>query len=244
MRILRSLFILVCFLSLQGALKSQVIISLIFGEALNSPRVEFGLDGGLTLSQMPGLDPSSRLNSFNLGYYFDFKFKNMAWMINTGVLVKSTSGAQGIAVYPLSDAGLNNSFKDGQVTRRLNYFYVPVYLKHQFKNKLFIKGGVQLGLLHKAEDQFITSVNRSEDLIYSNAIIDQYKKLDAGVSAGIGYRLMGGNGMNLGIYYYEGLMNITKDGQGTFHRNRALNLNVGIPIGAAKKKEKNETAKE
>ncbi|MBL7903122.1 MAG: PorT family protein [Bacteroidia bacterium] len=244
MRFQRVSFILALCILLNMGVKSQVIISLIFGEALNSPRVEFGLDGGLTLSQMPGLSPSSRLNTFNLGFYFDFKFKNMAWMINTGVLVKSTVGAESIPVYPVENSNINTVFKDGQVTRKLSYFYVPVFLKHKFKSNFFVKGGIQLGLMHKAYDEFSTSIDEDEDLQFSNKIIDNYKRLDAGVTAGIGYRLMGGNGMNLGIQYYEGLMNITKDGQGTFHRNRALYINVGIPIGAAKKKEKLQEAKD
>jgi len=205
---------------------------------LNSPRVEFGLDGGLTLSQMPGISPSKRLNTFNLGFYFDFKFKNMAWMINTGVLVKSTVGAEGLAVYKVEDENINLLFKDGQVNRKISYFYVPILLKHQFKSNFFVKGGIQLGLRHKASDEFISKVKEDEDLIYTYDIRDQYKYLDAGVLAGIGYRLMGGNGMNLGIHYYEGLMNVMKDGLGTFVRNRAIYFNVGVPIGAAKKKEK------
>ncbi len=233
-------FLILCFLllSIQTTLRSQVIISLIFGEALNSPRVEFGLDGGLTLSQMPGLSPSSYMNTFNLGFYFDFKFKNMAWMINTGVMVKATSGAESIPVYPLQDPNLNAAFVNGQVTRKLNYFYVPVFLKHQFKSNFFVKGGLQLGLRNKAYDIFTTSIDKDEDLTFTNEIKDQYKSLDAGLSAGIGYRLMGGNGMNLGIQYFEGMMNVMKEGLGTFVRNRAIYFNIGVPIGAAKKKEK------
>jgi hypothetical protein len=231
-------------LSTHCGLKSQVIISLIFGEALNSHRVEFGLGGGLTLSQMPGLKPSSFLNTFNLGFYFDFKFKNMAWMINTGVLVKATSGAESIPVYPLQDQNLNAVFVNGKVTRKLNYFYVPVFLKHQFKSNFFVKAGLQLGLRNKAYDVFSTSIDEDEDLTFMNEIKDQYKYLDAGLSAGIGYRLMGGNGMNLGIQYFEGMMNVMKEGLGTYVRNRAIYFNVGVPIGAAKKKEKNGNASE
>ncbi len=238
MRRLKFLLTILLLQSTYSILKSQVIISLIFGEALNSPRVEFGLDGGLTLSQMPGISPSNRLNTFNLGFYFDFKFKNMSWMINTGVLVKSTAGAEGLAVYTVEDENINLLFKEGHVTRKLNYFYVPVLLKHQFKSNFFVKGGIQLGLRHKASDEFITKVKEDEDLIYTIDIRDQYKYLDAGVLAGIGYRLMGGNGMNLGVHYYEGLKNVMKEGLGTYVRNRAIYFNVGVPIGAAKKKEK------
>jgi hypothetical protein len=40
--------------------------------------------------------------------------------------------------------------------------------------------------------------------------------------------------MNLGINYYLGLIDITRDATNQF--NRSLYLSVGIPIGAGKKK--------
>lgn len=242
MSIKKTFIYLILFFGVQQQSRSQVIISLIFGEKLNSPRVEFGLDGGLTLSQMTGIRTSNRLNTFNLGFYFDFKFKNPHWMINTGVLVKSLVGAEGLEVYNLKNETLNQAFKEGKVNRKLSYFYVPVSVKHQFHSNFFIKAGIQLGLMHKAYDEFITTIDEDEDLHYSNNIQNQYKTLDAGLLAGIGYRLMGGNGMNLSINYYEGSINVMKEGLGYFVRNRAMYFNVGIPIGAAKKKEKiNET---
>ncbi len=36
-------------------------------------------------------------------------------MINTGVIVKSPMGAQGIPVYPLGDVNLDNTFAGGSV---------------------------------------------------------------------------------------------------------------------------------
>jgi hypothetical protein len=51
---------------------------------------------------------------------------------------------------------------------------------------------------------------------------------------------MKGNGMNLGVSYYYGLLDITKDNSGIY--NRSLYLSVGIPIGAGKAKAKREKA--
>jgi hypothetical protein len=51
---------------------------------------------------------------------------------------------------------------------------------------------------------------------------------------------MKGNGMNLGLSYYYGLIDVEVSDANPNLYNRALYLNVGIPIGKAKaqKKEK------
>ena len=56
------------FLGLQG--QSQVLISIIFGDKLNSPNLEFGLEGGVNWSQISGFESGKSLSTFNLGFYF------------------------------------------------------------------------------------------------------------------------------------------------------------------------------
>ena len=50
---------------------SQVLISLLLGDKLNSDKIEFGLDGGVNWSQIGNLDSSSSYRTFNIGFYFD-----------------------------------------------------------------------------------------------------------------------------------------------------------------------------
>jgi hypothetical protein len=64
--------------------------------------------------------------------------------------------------------------------------------------------------------------------------------LDAGLAFGIGYRLMKGKGMNLGIQYYLGLVDVLIDDNTPDQMNRAWYFNVGIPIGKASVKKKAE----
>jgi hypothetical protein len=61
-------------------------------------------------------------------------------------------------------------------------------------------------------------------------------RIDFGSTIGIGYRLMGGNGMNLSVRYYKGLVNIVKVQTMPPQQNSALYFNVGIPIGKSPKK--------
>src|SRR5688572_22729633 len=134
---------------------AQVLISILLGDKLNSGKIEFGLDGGYSLASLEGLDPSTGHSNYNLGFYFDFAMKNPAWFVSTGVRVKSTMGADGITVYSLNDPSLDQVFATGSVTRRINYFNVPVMMKYLFKNHLYAQAGIQLGLKYKATDEFV-----------------------------------------------------------------------------------------
>ncbi len=218
------------------ALHAQILISLIFGDKLNSDKLEFGLDGGLNWSSIQGLPNSKSLTGFHLGFYFDIKLKNPQWMINTGVIVKSPMGAGDLPVYSLSDASLDSAFSGGSVKRKLRYFNVPVMMKYKFKNNIYVKGGIQLGLRSKAFDEFTNKVIDDKDLEYNLKIKDQFHPLDAGLVGGIGYRLMGGNGMNIGIQYYFGLIDVFIDDLSPNQYNRAFYVAVGIPIGKTPKK--------
>src|SRR4029078_6605739 len=114
-------------------LHSQVLISLLLGDKLNSGKIEFGLDGGLSLASLTGIDGSKVHSNYNLGFYFDFKLKNPSWMFNTGVRVKCTMGAAKVPVYSLNDPDLDNTFSGGSITRKINYFDVPFMMKYTFK---------------------------------------------------------------------------------------------------------------
>ena len=223
------------------AANSQVLISILLGDKLNSGKVEFGLDGGLNWSNIHGLPGANGLTGFNLGFYFDIKLKNPAWMVNTGVIVKSPLGADDLPVYSLNDLHLDSIFTGGSVTRKLRYFNVPVMMKYKFKNNLYVKGGIQLGLRAKAFDEFTNTIQDDEDLKYKLKIKDQFHPLDAGLAFGLGYRLMGGNGMNIGLQYYLGLIDVVIDDASPNQYNRALYLTVGIPIGKGKASKKNKS---
>ena len=213
---------------------SQVIISLLLGDKLNSGKVEFGLDGGINWSDIKGLPDAKSLAGFNLGFYFDIKLKKPEWMINTGVIVKSPMGADDLPVYSLNNPPLDSALVGGNVKRKIRYFNVPVMIKYQFKNNIYAKAGIQLGLKSKAFDEFINNVKEKNDLNYKLKTKDNYHKLDAGLAFGLGYRLLNGNGMNIGLQYYLGLVDVVIDDLSPKQFNRSLYLTAGIPIGKQK----------
>jgi len=213
---------------------SQVLISILLGDKLNNGKIEFGLDGGLNLSTVSGLDQGKYANFFNLGFYFDFKMKNPSWLFHTGVIVKSTMGIAGLPVYSLHNDTLDDAFSGGNVDRKVNYFNVPFMMKYKFNKHFFAEAGPMLGLRTKGFDTFSKKVVVKDDLTYKLDISDNYHRIDAGLMAGVGYRLLGGNGMNLGIRYYQGLIDSSIDDSGPDQYNRSIYFVVGIPIGAGK----------
>jgi Outer membrane protein beta-barrel domain len=215
----------------------QVIISLLLGDKLNSGKVEFGLDGGLNLSSQSGQPTTNVMPSFNLGFYFDIKLKREPWMIHTGVIVKSNMGTGNLPVYPLGSPDLDNAFAGGSVDRNLNYFHVPFLLKYTFRNHLYLEGGPQFGLMYNGYDIFTNTV-QGNTVTYEKQIREDYHPLDAGMVLGLGYRLMGGNGMNLGVRCYYGLVDVEIDDADPDVANRSFYVTVGIPIGVGKAKER------
>jgi len=232
----RRFILLIFMLLIYAKSESQVLISLVFGDKLNSGKIEFGLDGGLTLSDQNGLSQSKNLSSFNLGFYFDIKWKG-PWMFHTGVIVKSNMGAAGLPVYSLDQPDLDNTYAGGSVERKLSYFNVPFLMKYNFKNHFFVEAGPMFGLLYKAADEFTNTVQGNE-VTCRNENRDNYHPLDAGFMAGIGYRLMKGYGMNLGVRYYLGFVDVTVDDSKGSETNRAWYFTLGIPIGAGKAAER------
>ncbi|TYA56686.1 outer membrane beta-barrel protein [Formosa maritima] len=219
---------------------SQVLISLLFGDKLNSENIEFGLDGGADFSSLKGISSNTSPN-FYLGFYFDINIKkNPQWVFNTGVIVKSTMGAEDIAVYSLNDADLDAAFEGGSIQRKINYFNVPLVIKRKLGNHFYGGLGTMLGLRYKAHDVFTNKVKDKEDLNYKLDIKDQTTALDAGLMASVNYKILTNMGMNINLKYYYGLVNINKNDAEGKQYNRSVYLGIGIPIGSGKNKKDKE----
>lgn len=223
-------------ISLSIPARSQVIISLIFGDELNSDKVRFGLDGGVNFSSLTGAKEAKFLENFNLGLYFDIQLKeNSNWYVHTGALLKSDMGAREIELYSLEEPYLDSVFTGGSIERTLKYIHIPALIRYKFTSHLFFEIGPMIGILTKATDVFYNEVKQEEDLSFTNKVYDQYKWFDAGIKAGIGYHLIKGTGVNFGVRYYQGLMDVVKDNSSDPSRNQSVYLFVSIPIGAGEK---------
>lgn len=223
-------------LLLASAAQSQVLISLIFGKALNTPKMEFGLVGGFNRSYILTLDEAEPLNNFNIGFYFHIQLKNNSFL-STGVLVKSEVGASGLPTYPVGNASVDSIYSVGKLTKKIHYFYVPIMFQQRFnQERWYVEGGFQLGLRNKASDIFDEEVLNG-DLKYTLDARDQYSRLDAGLIGGVGYKFKKERkSMAVGVNYYYGLVDVAIGDD--VIKNSALYVYMKIPIGATPKQPK------
>ena len=234
-RLIKPLIILLSLMMLSSLSRSQILISILLGDKLNSGAIEFGLTGGLDRTYMIQTEGAKGLNQFNIGFYFDFRLKKeTGWFLYTGCLVKSGMGASNVAIYSLDNPDLDSTMVGGSINRKISYFNVPITIKYRFKSNIFVLAGTQLGLRHRATDEFTNTINNTDDLVYKHDTRDYYRRIDAGLTAGIGYKFRYGTMMNMGVRYYYGLADVFNEGYG-YATNSALYVFAEIPIGAERK---------
>lgn len=211
---------------------SQILISLLFGDKLNSENITFGLDGGVNYSKMSGFDSGHPLPSFNIGFYFDFLLKGQ-WYINTGVLVKSNVGLDFLKENDVAFLDPTTVFSSsGTYSQKINYFHVPAAIKYKFKNHFYVRLGPQFALRTKAVLRFIGEDNNKTFEIKTDNR-DLFHRLEVSAIAGIGYQLKKGEGMNIGVKYMQGFTDILRD-ENLSSINSSFYFYVGIPIGKEK----------
>jgi hypothetical protein len=211
---------------------SQVLLSLLFGDKLNSENVEFGLDGGVNFSTMSNFESSKKLTNFNLGFYFDIFLKEQ-WYLSTGVLVKSNVGIDKLTENDVAFLDPTTVYSDsGSYSQKISYFHVPITIKYRFKNHIFINAGPQVALRTKAK--LIFDADKGTKTVEINTDNrDLFARLEVGIMTGVGYKLKQGKGMNVGAKYFFGLTNVIKH-DSFKSKNSSFYLAVGIPIGRGK----------
>lgn len=224
--------------------QGQVLLSILFGDKLNSDNLEFGLSGGFNHSTIRGISESRGMNHWELGFYFDIVLKKETpWYVGTGVYVKSNVGGRNIPLdYPgnrvISDSVYNDFVDfDGHVDKQFNTFYIPVNIRYLSKFGIFAEAGAQFGLVFKTFDIYEAEVNdyplsyEVKKGVYDNGL---YKWFDGGINGGVGYKFKKGIGMKIGLWYYVGLTNIYKNDLGYNAYNSSLYVLATIPIGKKK----------
>jgi hypothetical protein len=226
--------LLVIFISFSTTSKAQILISLLLGDALNTEKIEFGINTGLNRSYILDIEESSGLNNFNIGFYFHINMFKTSYL-STGVLVKTNVGAKGMSTYPVGDPDFDDVYAAGELTKKINYFYVPILWHQRFYNRFYLEGGMQIGLRSKAYDYFDLEDTYGGDLEYKRDVRDEYTRFDLGPVAGVGYKIRKQTKSTaIGINYYYGLLDVSKVPDMKI-KNSSIYLYVRIPIGTKPK---------
>jgi len=223
-------------LATPATVNAQVLISLLFGDALNTEKIEFGLIGGFNQSYVRTISDAEALNNFNIGFYFHIQMMKSSYL-STGVLVKSNVGATGMPTYPIGDPDFDEVYGEGVLTKKIPCFYVPILWHQRFNQRWYIELGPQLGLIHQPTDIFKVE-DFGGDLEYTTDTRGQYQYIDFGFYGGVGYKLAKKQkSTSLGIGYYIGVVDVSKDAYQDI-KNSSLYVFCKIPIGVGKDAQK------
>lgn len=227
------------FISLLGLVivtsaQSQIIVALLFGDKLNTGKMEFGLVAAPVLTNLTNTDGQTR-SGFNLGLYFNIR-PDKKFFVHLELTAKGSLGAENIAPYPTGNDSLDNLFKDGSVERIIKAFNVTLMGRYTLSQHFYLDAGIQPDLMFKPKDIFKSTVN-DNDLEYSVKLNDQITRLDFCVAGGLFYRFRPDRrSMGVGIRYVYGLTDINKMQAGT-QANTAWMATITIPVGAGKSQE-------
>jgi hypothetical protein len=212
--------------------KSQVIIALLFGDKLNSDKLEFGLMAGPNFSYISNSNANGKAG-LGLGLYFNVKLSD-DFFFHPEALPKYAFGGKDIPVYSLNDANLDAAFQNGSITRHMSYISLPLLMRYRITGLLFAEAGPQIGLRTKVKDVFIEDDNGGK-LEFTKDVSDEYTRFDLGVAGGLVIKLKKDAGMGIGVRYYQGFTDVMKTATGS-QQNSGLLAYVSFPVGAGKKK--------
>lgn len=235
---LRKALLLILFVGFSWVARSQVLIALVFGEKLNSPNVEFGLEVGPSFSWFPNYEGSSMSSHYFIGPTFNIRL-NDRWWLHPAVQVVSSVGAADLSPYPLGNASLDPIINEFSVERRIQYFSVPLMARYRVFHRFFLQGGPEPALRTNAFDTFTADLQDGATI--KNEISDTYNRLDLRLVGGIAYRFKNqGAGLWMSIKYGYGLFELPDPVTDQRVRPQFVQLAFEIPIGAANKVEKSE----
>lgn len=236
MKKLYTIVLLSILVATPATLNAQILISLLFGDALNTDKIEFGLAGGLNRTYIRTISDAEGMNNFNIGFYFHINMKNSSYL-STGVLVKNNFGATGMPTYPIGDQDFDAIYDEGVLTKNIPCFSVPILFHQRFNNRWYIEAGPQLGLIYGTTDIFDVE-DYGGDLTYTTSTRGQYQYFDFGFYGAVGYKFAQKiKSTSLGIGYYIGLSDVAKDAYPEI-RNSAFYIFCKVPIGIGKEAQK------
>lgn len=214
---------------------AQVLIALLFGDKLNSEKMEFGFNITPTLSTLTetGGDFKSGLG---LGLYFNIKLRPNLYF-HPELNAKSAFGTTNLSPYATGYHDVDQIYLNddkAKVLRKIKAMSLPLLMRYRIKGLLFANFGPQINVFYRPKDVFSTDADENQ-LDYTTPIKDEVSFMDVGIVGGLEYKIKKDKGLGIGLRYYYGFTDVLTKMNGS-QRNSAFNLSVFIPIDPAAKK--------
>jgi hypothetical protein len=211
--------------------RSQVLIAILFGDKLNTPNIEFGLNAGANLATLTNYPEAKYKGGLNLGLYFNFKLTDH-WYLHPELLFMNQMGSRGVDNRDLPNPEMQHETLVTWVDA--NYFTLIFLPRYKLTNHLYFEAGFHGSFLLTADDYFLIKPESDSELEYKVHARDRMNRFDVGFNVGLGYKFGKGDGLNLSLRYSHGFINTQKDKSLPAEMNRGFHVHVGIPIGVGK----------
>ncbi|MEL0644823.1 porin family protein [Olleya sp. Ti.3.14] len=190
---------------------------------VNAQDINFGAKAGVNFATVGGdIEDVDARTSFHVGAVAE-------------IMISDKFSVQPELMY--SSQGFGSEYSDEilgttvnyEETLKLDYINLPVMAKYYVTEGLSIEAGPQIGFLMSADYEFEASAGGDSESESEDAK-DDFKSIDFGFGAGIGYKL--DNGLNFSARYTLGLANIAEDaeeGESDFSiQNNVFQVSVGF----------------
>jgi hypothetical protein len=226
-----ALLIALCALPL-GSARAQALLVLLFGDKFASEKVQGGIKFDVVWTTLSGLSSAERLQSWDLGGFLEVKLSTR-FSVQPEFTFKSPAGAQSLPFVPTGQPAVDNAFaaaSDVSVTRKLGYVTVPLLVKVK-AGRFRLGAGPQFGYVVKAEDHYTGTIERPEDLSYTQGLWSRVNRWDTGVSVVGEFALAPSldiRSMRIRLAWYHAFGDALSDETGT---NDSIGIGFGLPIG-------------
>lgn len=220
--------------------RSQVLIALLFGDKLNTPNIEFGLNVGGNLTTLTNYPDAKYLTGLNLGMYFNFKLSDHFYF-HPEMLFMNQMGSKGVNDVNLPHPELQQETLE--TWTESNYFSLVFLPRYKLTNQLYFEAGLYGSFLLTADDYFLVKPEGDSELQYKIHARPRMNRFDVGGNVGLGYKFGQGKGVNLSLRYSYGFINTQADHALDPEKNRGFHVHVGIPIGVGKENVQKEVEK-
>jgi hypothetical protein len=222
---------IIIIMCISGTASAQVVLALLFGDKLNTDKMEFGLVVSPAITNITNESGSGK-SSFNLALYFNIRPDNKLFL-HIELVGKGSYGAKDILPNATGNDTLDHLFSGGSIERKIQTFGMPVLLRYRLSKLFFAEAGPQVNMRLKVHDIYHATIDGSE-LDYTVKTTDNFTLLDVGAAAGLFYKFSEQRkSMGVGIRYLYGLTDIYKTKEGK-QVNAAWFFNLTIPIGTGK----------
>src|SRR5215203_4798006 len=153
------------------AASAQIVLALLFGDKLNTDKMEFGLVVSPAITSITNESGQAK-SSFNLALYFNLR-PDRRLFLHVELVGKGSYGAKSIFPQATGNDTLDNLFSGGSIERKIQTFGMPVLARYRVSKLFFAEAGVQTNMLLKVHDIYHATINGSE-LDYTVKTTDEF----------------------------------------------------------------------